>query len=335
MSRRILIALISAFAVAALVVPATAQRKQAGADAPKETPQSEMKKGGKPRIYVAASAGTNEAWTNDITRQALEEALVNSGRFEVIAGTQRDNLLKEQGFSNSDLVDPAQNAKVGRMLAARYVVSGTCQSITTTTKSTGGFGRLAGIGDQNLGSKVSAQIQIQMTDLESGTILLARSYNEKSSQDSGFGTSKTDNPQEAGYRGIITTVAQRFVGELGGTVPIEALIVLVEGGRVALSAGSSAGVSAGMRFEVYSEGEPIRNPATGEILSRRTTKWAVLRVTDVEEKLAWAEIVKTIGDGGVEDAAPNPSRIEAEMSARSIPGAAATVDPAGKKKKDK
>ena len=65
-------------------------------------------------------------------------------RFEVIAGTQRDNLLREQGFSNSDLVDPSQATKVGRMLSAKYVVSGTCQSLTTQEKKTG-FGHIPGL----------------------------------------------------------------------------------------------------------------------------------------------------------------------------------------------
>jgi hypothetical protein len=60
--------------------------------------------------------------TNDITRQTFEESLVNTGRFDVIAGSQRENLLKEQGYSNSDLVDAASGVVVARLLTARWIV---------------------------------------------------------------------------------------------------------------------------------------------------------------------------------------------------------------------
>jgi len=112
-SRRFAASFVAALVLASVALAAPPQRKTGGS-AKGEGPEKEMKAGGKPRIFVATSAGGNENWTNDITRQSLEEALVNSGRFEVIAGTQRDNLLHEQGFANSDVVDPNESVKVGR-----------------------------------------------------------------------------------------------------------------------------------------------------------------------------------------------------------------------------
>ena len=93
-----------------------------------------------------------------------------------------------------------------------------------------------------------------------------------------------------------------------------------------------------MRFEVFAEGDPIKNPATGEILSIKKTRYAVLRVTAVEEKLAWAEIVRTFDDNGTEDAAPTASRIEPQMSAQSLSGGGGQGQGqggGGGKKKDK
>jgi curli biogenesis system outer membrane secretion channel CsgG len=341
MKSRYASSLVAIVLLASTAFASSPQRKNAGTSDP-SSPQKELKAGGKPRIFVTTAAETNESWTNPATRQALEEALVNSGRFEVIAGSQRDNLLHEQGFANSDVVAPSDNVKVGRMLSARYVVSGTCQSITTTKTSTGGipggFGNkvpFGGGGNKDIGDKVTAKIQIQLTDLETGTIVLAKSYEQKNSENS-FGTKSTDNRQEAAYRDIITNVAHQFVAELGATVPIEALVAVVDGNRVALTAGSAAGVQPGMRFEIYSEDDPIKNPATGEILSYKKTRYAVLRVATVEEKLAWAEIVKTF-DNNVEDPAPNAGRIEAQMSARSLPGGGGATEGGGGggKKKDK
>jgi curli biogenesis system outer membrane secretion channel CsgG len=341
MNSRRFVASFAAVVLLASVALAAAPQRKTGGKAEGGGPQKELKAGGKPRIFVATSANTNESWTNDITRQSLEEALVNSGRFEVIAGTQRDNLLREQGFANSDVVSPTDSVKVGRMIAAKYVVSGTCQSVTTEKKSTGGFGGLGGKvglgGDRELSSKVTAKVQIQLTNLETGEIVLAKSYDEKGGE-STLGTRSSDNAQEAAYRDIITRVARQFVSELGGQVPITAIVALVEGNRVALTAGAAAGVQPGMRFEVFAEGDAIKNPATGEVLSVKKTRYAVLRVTTVEDKLAWADIVKTFADNGAEDAAPTASRIEAEMSAQSLAGGGAAAGDnggGGKKKKDK
>lgn len=332
--------IVAVLVLASSALAASPRRKTGGGADPTDSPQKEMKAGGKPRLFVATSAETNETWTNPITRQALENALVNSGRFEVIAGTQRDNLLKEQGFANSDVVNPGDSVKVGRMLAAKYVVSGTCQSVTTDSTRTGGIGGALGGrvglgGDRELSSKVVAKVQIQLLDLESGTVVLSREYEEKGGESS-MGTKASSNKEEAAYRDIVTRVSERFVAELGDSVPIEALVALVEGGRVALTAGTGAGVKPGMRFEVYAEGEAIRNPATGEILSRKRSRYAVLVVESVEDKLSWATIKRTFDDAGTEDAVPNPGRVTAEMSARSMSGATGPADGGGgKRKKDK
>lgn len=337
------VSLLAVLVLASTALAATPQRKTGGGVDAKATPATEMKAGGKPRLFVATSAETNETWANPVTRQALENALVNSGRFEVIAGAQRDNLLKEQGFANSDVVSPTDSVKVGQMLAAKYVVSGTCQSVTTDSTSTGGIGGAVGGrfgmgGNKELSSKVVAKVQIQLLDLEKGTVVLSREYEEKGGE-STMGTKNSTNKEEAAYRDIITRVAARFVAELGDSVPIEALVALVEGNRVALTAGGAAGVKPGMKFEVFAEGEAIKHPVTGKVISRKTYKYAVLVVESVEDELAWASIKRTFDDAGTEDAVPNPGRVSAEMSARSMSGpagaAAGDAGGGGKKKKDK
>jgi hypothetical protein len=337
-SRRFAASFVALLVLTSIAV--AAPQRKTGGSAEGGGPAKEMKAGGKPRLFVATSAPSNEAWTNDVTRATLEEALVNSGRFEVIAGSQRDNLLREQGFANSDVVDPNNSVKVGRMLAAKYVVSGTCQSVTTEKTGTGGLGGFGGRvglgGDKELSSKVTAKVQIQLTDLETGTIVLARTYDEKGGE-STLGTKTSDNKQESAYRDIIARVSQRFVAELGASVPIAALVAALDGGQVILTAGSGAGVKEGMRFEVFAEGDPVKNPATGEIISIKKVKYAVLRVVRVEDKAAWAEIVRTFADNGAEDPTPNPSRIEPEMSAQSMAGGGGAADGGGGKrdKKDK
>ena len=58
-SRRFAATLIAVSFLASTALAAPPQRRKAGTDE-KKTPQSEMKAGGKPRVFVATSAGGNE-----------------------------------------------------------------------------------------------------------------------------------------------------------------------------------------------------------------------------------------------------------------------------------
>ncbi len=63
---------------------------------------------------------------------------------------------------------------------------------------------------------------------------------------------------------------------------------------IALTLGAAGGVRVGMVFVAGIWGEPIRNPATGEVLRR-----------PVEERVSWATLLETFGPDG-ED--PTPAR---------------------------
>src|SRR6185312_12779978 len=137
--------------------------------------ESTAPKGGKPRIVVLATASSNTLWTTNVTTATLEDALTQSGRFEVIAGAQRDRLLKEQGFNNSDLVDPQQATKVGKLLSARYIIVGNALDVTVKKKG-GGFSPI------DLGSEIKTRIQVQMIDAETGIVKTSKSFEEKANK---------------------------------------------------------------------------------------------------------------------------------------------------------
>src|SRR5918996_335589 len=67
--------------------------------------ESTSDKGGKPRIVVLATGSNSTMWTTNVATATLEDVITQSGRFELIAGAQREQLFKEQGFNNSQLVD--------------------------------------------------------------------------------------------------------------------------------------------------------------------------------------------------------------------------------------
>lgn len=269
--------------------------------------ESTSTKGGKPRIVVLATGSSNTLWTANITTATLEDAFTQGGRFEVIAGAQRDNILKEQGFNNSDLVDPQQATKVGKLLSARYIIVGNALDVTVKKKG-GGFAPI------DLGSEVKTRVQIQMIDAETGIVKLSKSFEQKANKGPVTGTLTDNDAIRDSYRKAMELIATQFATEFGASVPTEGLVVLIRGGRVALDLGSDQ-VKTGQEFEVYSQDEPIKN-AAGEVLSYVTTKYARLRIADVEPKLSWATIVATYDESGSPDVQIKIERIKVNLSVR-------------------
>ena len=55
-------------------------------------------------------------------RELISSAFVNTGRFIIIERSMIDQILKEQSFQNSDLVDNAQASEIGKLAGANKVV---------------------------------------------------------------------------------------------------------------------------------------------------------------------------------------------------------------------
>ena len=273
------------------------------------TGESTAAKGGKPRIVVLATSSNTTTWTTNVTTATLEDALTQSGRFEVIAGAQRDRLLKEQGFNNSDLVDPQQATKVGKLLSARYIIVGNALDVTTRKKG-GGFSPI------DLGSEIKTRIQVQMIDAETGIVKTSKSFEEKANMATPTAAQTGNDAIRDAYRKAMESIASKFVTEVGQAVPTETLVLLVRGGRVALDIGGEQ-VKAGQEFEIYTQDEPILG-ADGKPRGYITTKYARLRIEEIEQGLSWATVITTYDENGTPDPAIKLERIKKNMAAKRV-----------------
>ncbi|HXQ71234.1 MAG TPA: hypothetical protein VN844_12135 [Pyrinomonadaceae bacterium] len=279
----------------------------------RRTGESPTDKGGKPRIVVLATGSSSMQWTTNVTTATLEDAITQSGRFELIAGAQRDQLLKEQGFNNSDLVDPQQATKVGKFLSAKYIIVGNALDITSS-KRKNPLNLLTG-RNEDIGSDIKSKIQIQMIEAETGVVKISKSYEQKITRNLSEGGSENETVRE-GYRKAMESIAAQFAAEFATSVPTEGLVVLVRNGRVAIDLGSEQ-VKVGQTFEVYSQDEPIKS-ASGEVLSYITTRYALLQIAEVEPKLSWATVIKTFDQNGTPDVQIKLERIQQKLSVRLV-----------------
>ncbi len=74
--------------------------------------------------------------------------------------------------------------------------------------------------------------------------------------------------------------------------PLDGYVVKREADRVMIDLGRQAGVRPGMQFSVYVEGEPVRHPKTGEVLSIERVPKGLLKIESVWEKTALASVLQ-------------------------------------------
>jgi TolB-like protein len=236
------------------------------------------------RIVVIPTGTSETDWSRTMTAAALEDALSQNRRFDLITASQREKLLREQGFSNSDMVDPKQAIEVGKLLSARYIVIGNVLDIS--------INRL-------IADTVNVRVQLQIVEAETGLVKLSKSFDETVTK---FGKSETIHKREA-FQSVMKKISPLFVRELERTIPIEGLVAKLYKMRVYLNVGSEQGLQPGQIFDIYTEGEPIKD-ASGETLSYIKVIRARLRVIEVESSVAWGVVTDTFTDDGARDPKP-------------------------------
>jgi TolB-like protein len=240
----------------------------------------------KPRIAIASITSlTKSPYPAQALETALIDALVNSGRFEVVTRGQLDRVLAEQKLANSDLVDPASALRVGRLLGAQYLVVG---SLLAADFDAGFFSK----------DRFVVKAQLQYVDVESGRIQSSDTYTGTRivlmmKRKGGLGSELSPAEERKSVQECAESIAGQFADRMGVLDPLEGHVVTVEPRRVAINLGAAAGVRPGHEFLVYLEGKRITDPVTGELLSVEKRKVARLAVTAVEEKLSWTEFVVT------------------------------------------
>jgi hypothetical protein len=79
-----------------------------------------------------------------------------------------------------------------------------------------------------------------------------------------------------------------IAGKLKG-LPLQGRVIKATADEVYISAGQRTGCAVGDVFTVYSVGEALVDPETGEKLGQEEKKLGTVKVTDVQEKFAKAK----------------------------------------------
>lgn len=110
----------------------------------------------------------------------------------------------------------------------------------------------------------------------------------------GFGTEAfKKTPLGKATQEAIDSAVEAIAEELR-KVPYQGRVILVKGDTIYLSAGRRTGASVGDEFTVYSRGEELVDPDTGEVLGSEEEKLGRVKIYSVKEKFSRARAVGTL-----------------------------------------
>ncbi len=254
----------------------------------------------------------------------LVKNLVADGTYSVIERKALDKILAEQNFSNSDRANPTSAAKVGKLLGVDAIIVGSITQFGNETKNTkiggigggfGGFG-IGGFGHKN--SKAIVQLDARIVNIDTAEILGVAEGKGESKRSStsllggggnwhGFGAGAVDFGSSDFQQTIIGEAVKAAVDQMTAgvidsapklqlrVIKVEGLVAAVDNGQVVLNVGAKTGIKVGDHMSVERVTSVIKDPATGKVLRKMTSKLGELEVTDVDDISAVCRIVSGTG----------------------------------------
>jgi curli biogenesis system outer membrane secretion channel CsgG len=225
-----------------------------------------------------------------------------AARFSVIERQKLDMVLKEQGLATSGAVDAQTQAKVGKLLGVKYIVTGGIDKFSINT-TRGGFGGVGG----NM-TTADAAISVRFVDTTTAERIIAVSADGQVKKGGGFagGASlsrdaewgiASEAVQKASKAVVDKLVAggslERLAAAAGTTGGIDARIIKVDGTKAYINVGSSSGIKVGDKFTIWSVGEELVDPVTGAKLGAEQKQTGSGVVTEVQEKFAIMTVTGT------------------------------------------
>jgi curli biogenesis system outer membrane secretion channel CsgG len=256
----------------------------------------------------------------------LVKYLVKDGTYSVIERRALDKILAEQNFSNSDRANPSSAAKIGKLLGVDAIIVGSITQFGGENKNTkigGGGGGWGGFGMGGVGlkkSKAIVALDARVVDIDTGEILAVAEGKGESSRSGtslvggggnwhGFGGGGVDFSSSGFEETIIgeavkSAVQQMSTGVIAGntklatrTVNVQGQVAFVEmaNHQVVLNVGAKNGLKVGDKLTVERVSQEIKDPATGAVLRRMSSKIGTVEVSDVDEVSSVAKIVDGTG----------------------------------------
>jgi curli biogenesis system outer membrane secretion channel CsgG len=258
-------------------------------------------------VITVGSSYYNQVPVNGIDA-ILDNAMHQTGRFQMLERTDLDGILDEQDLGTSGRVSAPSAAKTGKVLGAKYLIKATVTHYEPDYKGKkfggGGLTRRV-LGGTKIGkSKSMVGMVFKLIDAETSTTV--ESVNVEvivgkmnwavgglgwggSGVLGGFLSSYSKTPVGQAVSAAVNKGVFEIVKHIGNQ-PLRGTVVAVKDGQVILNLGAGS-VKAGDAFEAQATGEEFIDPETGLSLGAETETLGQVQITRVQEKMSYARPV--------------------------------------------
>ena len=259
----------------------------------------------KPTPSLASSLRPDKKTSLDRIVESLDSQLVDrisaTRKFDVVGRSDLNEVLKEQDLGASGNVDAKTAAKAGKLAGAKYLLVATVDDFQdyvetatfegtgrTATKRVFRFSIVGKVYDSATG-KLLESANYQTGNDEFKQIQQERSYTVKDGE-------LSDEMMVA----VAQTSATRIATHVADII-FPPKVLIRRDNVVTINRGEGGGVTAGDIFNVFAQGEELKDPDTGEVLGREEVKVGKVKISQVNPKTSLADILEDSGidKGGV------------------------------------
>ena len=183
---------------------------------------------------------------------SLFDAFVSQKRFDFVDRHQLDAILRELKLSQTDLVDPATAAKIGKIAAAEGILIGTAVE-----------------------TPPALEVYARFVDVETSVVLAAADI---------YGEELTLRTMKTLMDGLAWKLRRHFP-------LVEGSVIERKGKELFVDLTSSQGVMRYMKLIVFREGQESKHPTTGRRLKKPDTSLGEARITAVSTDLSAATLL--------------------------------------------
>lgn len=231
----------------------------------------------------------------------LTDALVQSGQFVVLERQTLTDVIAEQDMAASGRFQKSKSARTGKLTSAQILIKGTITEFEMRSAGSGTGIRVKGFKIGSRRGDAHVGLIIRLIDTSTGEVLdsqrvegKAKSGGFKFGMDVGgvdFGTESFKKTPLGKATQIAIDNAVEFIASKLRALPFQGRIIKVSGKDVFISAGEQTGASVGDVFAIYSVGEELVDPDTGELLGVEEEETGTVKIFQVKKKYSKARIV--------------------------------------------
>lgn len=243
---------------------------------------------GKPIVAIYQMDDVARSGQADTFSRMIETAIVATSKFRVMERERLGKLVGEQARAKAGLVTSNTPGKIGGFEGADYLIYGSITTVSVTRKADIGANLVSGLFSGNASQPrcsnavATVSVDIKITDANSGEVKYVTRIDETQKSAASCGP---DAQVDSAI--LLRSAAEKVATGLVTTIyPIQIASVQADG-VIVLNYGEGA-VQPGAVMGVYTKGEAIVDPATGEVIGNNESRIGFIRVTDVTGRISKA-----------------------------------------------